>query len=112
LSTTRKRHALRINNGKEEPKESYQTMWMNPNSFKITMLEFEDVETKRKFNACYDDFKPVDKYIAPFKLLYTITAEKIIKADINYSRININEVQKFPFNIPASYAPIEFKKQE
>jgi hypothetical protein len=112
LSTTRKKHALRINNGTEQPKESYQTMWISPNSFKITQLEFNDVEAKRKFNACYEDFNAVDKYTAPFKLLYTITAEKIIKADIKYGRININEPQKFPFNIPSNYKPIEFKKQQ
>ncbi|MFL5754521.1 MAG: DUF4292 domain-containing protein [Bacteroidia bacterium] len=112
LSTTRKKHALRINNGVEQPKESYQTMWISPNSFKITQLEFNDVDAKRKFNACYEDFKPVDRYTAAYKLLYTITAEKIIKADVKYSKITINEVQKFPFTIPSSYEPIEFKKQQ
>jgi hypothetical protein len=112
LSTTRKRKALRINEGVDQPKESYQTMWISPNTFKITQLEFDDVEAKRKFNACYEDFKPVNEFSAPFKLLYTITAEKIIKADIQYSKININEVQKFPFTIPSSYEPIEFKKQQ
>jgi hypothetical protein len=112
LSTTRKKHALRINNGVEQPKESYQTMWISPNSFKITQLEFNDVDAKRKFNACYEDFKAVGNYTAAYKLLYTITAEKIIKADVKYSKININEVQKFPFTIPPSYEPIEFKKQQ
>ncbi len=111
LSTVRKRHALRIMNGKEQPKESYQTMWLDPNSYKIVMLEFEDVEAKRKFNACYEEFKAVDKFLAPFKLLYTISAEKTIKAEIRYSKITLNEVQKFPFNIPANYAPIEIKRQ-
>lgn len=112
LSTTRKKRALRINNGTQQPKESYQTMWISPNNFKITQLEFSDPDTKRKFNACYEDFNSVDKYKAPFKLLYTITAEKIIKADIRYGKININEPQKFPFTIPSSYEPIEFKKQQ
>lgn len=110
LSTTRKRHVKRIINGVEVPKESFQTIWLDHRNFKIVMTEFDDVETKRKFNACYEDFKPVDKYLAPFKMLYNITAEKNIKAEIKYARININEPQKFPFNIPASYERIEFKK--
>ncbi len=112
LSTVRKRRARRIINGIEQPKENFQTLWLDPNTFKIMMLEFEDVETKRKFNACYEEFNVVDKYLAPFKLLYTITAEKIIKAEIRYSKISINEVQTFPFKIPASYEPIEFRKQQ
>jgi len=110
LSTVRKRHVKRIVSGAEQPKELFQTMWLDPKTFKIVTMEFDDVETKRKFNACYDEFKPVDKYLAPFKLLYNITAEKNIKAEIKYARIGINEPQKFPFNIPPNYERIEFKK--
>ena len=111
LSTIRRRHLRRINNGTETPSESYQTIWLDPETFKITTLEFTDIQTKRKFASTYSDFKVIDKYHAPFKLLYTITAEKNIKAEISYSRININEPQTFPFKIPASYERIEFKKQ-
>ncbi len=110
LSTIRKRHLKKINNGTETPSESYQTMWLDPATFKIVTLEFDDVKEKRKFNASYNDFRAVDKYLAPFKLLYTITAEKNIKADISYGRISINEVQTFPFKIPPSYERIQFKK--
>jgi hypothetical protein len=110
LSTVRKRHLKKINNGTETPSESYQTMWLDPSTFKIVNLEFDDIKAKRKFTSAYSDFKAVDKYLAPFKLLYTITAEKNIKADINYSRISINEQQSFPFKIPASYERIKFKQ--
>lgn len=110
LSTVRKSKARKILNGDQQPKDAFQALWLDPQTFKIVMMEFNDVDTKRKFNACYDNFQPVDKYLAPFKLLYTITAEKNIKADIKYSRIGINEPQKFPFNIPSSYERIEFHK--
>ncbi len=112
LSTVRKKKTVRkVTSGEVAPKESMQTIWLDPQTFKIVMMEFDDVETKRKFNACYEDFKPVDKYLAPFKMLYNITAEKNIKAEIKYARIGINEPQKFPFNIPSSYERIEFKKK-
>lgn len=111
LSTVKKKTARKINDGAIQPDENYQTMWLNPDSYKIVMLEFEDVKTKRKFNACYDEFKPVDSFLAPFKLTYSITAEKIIKAEIRYSKITLNEVQTFPFKIPASYEPIQINKK-
>jgi hypothetical protein len=107
LSTVKKRKAKKINSGQIQPEDSYQTIWLNPTTFKIVMLEYEDVKTKRKFNACYDDFKTVDRFLAPFKLTYSITAEKIIKADIRYSKINLNDELTFPFKIPASYQPIQ-----
>jgi hypothetical protein len=110
LSTVRKRHLKKINNGTETPNESYQTIWLDPTTFKIVTLEFDDIKAKRKFNSSYNDFRPVANYLAPFKLLYSITAEKNIKADINYSRISINEQQSFPFKIPPSYERIQFKQ--
>jgi len=110
VSTIRKRHLKKINNGTETPSESYQTIWLDPTTFKILTLEFDDIKAKRKFNASYTDFRPVANYLAPFKLLYNITAEKNIKADIEYSRISINEPQSFPFKIPPSYERIQFKK--
>ena len=111
LSTVKKRTAKRINSGQIQPEENYQTMWLSPLTYKIVMLEFEDIKTNRKFNACYDEFKQVDNYLAPFKLVYSITSEKIIKADIRYNKITLNEVQTFPFKIPASYEPIQINKK-
>jgi hypothetical protein len=110
LSTIRKNQLKRINSGQEPAGESYQTINLDPVTFKIIALDFTDIHAKRKFSASYTDFKSVDKYLAPFKLLYNITAEKNIKADIEYSKININEQQSFPFKIPASYERIQFKK--
>lgn len=111
LSTVKKKRARKINEGVIQPAENYQTMWLSPLSYKIVMLEFEDVKTNRKFNACYDEFKQVDNYLAPFKLVYSITSEKIIKAEIRYSKITLNEVQTFPFKIPPSYEPIQINKK-
>jgi hypothetical protein len=112
LSTIRKRRLQKLIEG-QPPKESVQTMWLNSDTWKIAMLEYDDAETKRKFNSCYDDFQKVDStQTAPFKLLYTITAEKIIKADIKYSKIRLNETTSFPFRIPDSYPKIELKKPD
>lgn len=111
LSTVRKRHLKRIMEGEEQPKESFQTIWLSPETFKIQKLEFDDPQTKRKFNAQYDDFRPVDRFLSPFKMVYLITAEKQVNAKISFARITINEPQKFPFNIPSSYDPIEIKQK-
>ncbi len=110
LSTIRKHHLKKITSGQEPAEDSYQTIYLDPVTFKIITLDFTDIHTNRKFNATYSNFKPVDKYLAPFKLVYNITAEKNIKAEIEYSKIIINEQQSFPFKIPSSYERIQFKK--
>ncbi len=111
LSTVKKRAVKKINNGEKQPDENYQTIWMHPGTFKIVMLEFDDIKTKRKFNACYDEFTVIDRFLAPYKLVYSITAEKNIKADIQYSKITLNEQLTFPFRIPSSYEPIQVNRK-
>lgn len=112
LSTIRKRRLHKMIEGAQQPKESVQVIWLDPVLWKIVMLEYSDPDTKRKFNACYGDFQPVDNYSMPFSLFYTVLAEKIIKADITWTRIKLNDGVSFPYRVPDSYEPIEFKKKE
>ena len=112
LSTVRKKQTRKINQGQAIPEESYQIIWIDPLGYKISEIQYEEKITKRKFRAKYDDFRLVGNKMAPFNLFYLITAEKSIRADISYSKININEPQKFPFTIPSNYDPIEIKSKE
>ena len=75
LSTLRKRELNKIADGKTIS-ESVQTIWLNPTSWKITMLEFDEANTNRKFNACFDNFQHVSNNLMPFKMLYTISADR------------------------------------
>lgn len=109
VSTIRKRQLQKVITG-NPPKESVQAIWLHPHTWKIVQLEFDDVDTKRKFNACYEDFQPVENFAVPFKLLYTITAEKNIKAEIRWSRIKVNDEITFPYKVPESYEPLQLKK--
>lgn len=112
LSTVKKRTAKKINNGQVQPADNYQAIWLSPQNYKILMLEYDDVKTKRKFNACYEEFKPVDKFLVPFKLTFSISAEKIIKAEARYNKIELDDSQTFPFKIPASYKPIQIGQND
>jgi hypothetical protein len=111
LSTIRKKRLQRVIEG-GIPKESLQAIWLNPQTWKISMLEYDDPETKRKFTACFDDFQPVDNYTMPLHLLYTITAEKLIKAEIKWAKIKRDEEVSFPYKVPSSYPEIQLKKKE
>jgi len=111
LSTLRKRKLRKLMKA-SVTSESAQTIWINPANFKISSIEFDDAAMKRKFNAAYHDFQGIDNYTMPFKMIYTITAEKTIKAEISYLKMKLNEVISFPFRVPDSYEKIELKKKE
>ena len=111
LSTTRKRKLNKIIDGKE-PKENLQAIWLNPITWKIVMLEFIDVETNRKFNVCYDDFQVVGSSLIPFKHLYSIAAEKNIRAEAKWAKISVNEAVTFPYKVPSSYDEIKMNEKK
>ena len=110
LSTIRKRKLNKMLEG-SIPAESAQTIWISPVNWKITMLEFTDTETRRKFNACFEDFQVVANQLMPFHFLYNISAEKTIKADIKWSKVSINEPILFPYKVNSSYPEIKMKSQ-
>lgn len=112
LSTERKRKLKRITTGQDSLKRSLQTMTLDPDNFKIIHNDFVDVSTNRKFSAAYSKFAAVDSVFAPHHVDIDIVAEKKINLKIDYVRIEINQPQKMPLNIPKSYDPIPIRKEK
>jgi len=65
-----------------------------------------------KFSAYYSKFVDLDSVFAPHHVDIDIVAEKKINLKINYVRIEINQPQKMPLNIPKSYDPIPIKREK
>lgn len=111
LSTERKRRLRRIEQGDIQPRESLQTLTLDPNTFKIINNEFIDVTTNRFFNVMYDKFNMPDSIYAPHHVDIEIRAEKKVKAKIDYVRMEKNVPQKVTLNIPSKYEPIRIQNK-
>lgn len=112
LSTVRKRKLKKIKEGQSAPKESLQTMTLDPVTFKILKNEFIDIATNRIFTANYDKYPlATDSVYAPRHVNIDIVAEKKVNLKIDYVRIEKNTPQKLSINIPPKYEPIQVKKQ-
>jgi hypothetical protein len=112
LTTERRKKYKRILTGQDSLKRSLQAMTINPENYKIVNNSFTDVATGRVFNANYDKFISNDSVYAPRYVNIDIRAEKRINVKINYVRIEINQQQKMPLNIPKSYDAIQVKKDK
>jgi len=112
LSTERKRKLKRITSGQDSLKRSLQTMTLDPETYKIINNDFTDVTTNRKFSATYSKFTAIDSVFAPHHVDIDISAEKKINLKINYVRIEINQPQKMPLNIPKNYDRLPIKKEK
>jgi hypothetical protein len=110
LSTVRKRVIRKSLNSPSEQnklKELVQRIWLDNASFKVKKNVINDFNTNRTFEGNYDDFQKVDSLLFPFIAEFTITAHRTMKVNINYSKVEINNVQQMPFNIPAKYERIK-----
>lgn len=113
LSTERKFKLRKIEQGQKEPKKSFQTMTLDPETFKIFKNEFIDIETNRVFTAVYEKYPAAtDSVYAPRHVNIDIVAEKKVSLKIDYVRIDKNQPQKLSLNIPPKYEPIPIKKPE
>ncbi len=111
LSTERKRRLRKIEQGDITPKQSLQTLTLDPNSFKIINNEFIDVATNRFFEVKYDKFNMPDSIYAPHAVDIEIRAEKKVKAKIEYVRMEKNVPQKVSLTIPSKYDPIKIQSK-
>jgi hypothetical protein len=110
LGTLRKRKLKRVLSNGAILKEPAQSIWLDKEKFKILRNFFTDFNTNRTFDANYERFEKVDSLFFPFTLKFDIKAERNLKINIEYQKINVNKSQNLPFNIPSGYEQIKSKK--
>ncbi len=106
LSTVRKRKILKaLNNTAEENvlKDLAQRIWLDGTTYKIKKNIINDFNTNRTFEGSYSNFQTVDSLLFPFDAQFIIQAQRSMKVEINYSKVEINNQQQMPFNIPSKY---------
>ena len=85
-----------------------QNIFLNPETFKITRMKIkETVEDSRKLEAEYSDFREIDGQLFPGTIHYQLSADTPIDVILKYSKITIDQPQKFPFKIPSKYSRIQ-----
>ena len=112
LGTIRKFKLRRVMEKGKELKESAQSIYLVPETFKIARILFYDFNPDRSFDARFGDFKHPDSdstQLFPHRMNYVIKAQKTVSIDITYNKITLNDEQTFPFKIPANYEQIIYK---
>ncbi len=101
------RHKLRkyVRNHADDHRLLLQTIWLDPESFKITAIRLKELtQNSKKLSAGYSGFQSIDNQKFPTQLNYTIEADIPINVTVKYSRIALNGSASMPFNVPDNYA--------
>ena len=97
-----------VKKSEENPKVFIQTIWLNPENFKITQLHIKEIKKENiKLEAIYDDFIFIDQQLFPSNINFHVLAENNIKVAVDYSKIIINKPLRFPFKIPRKFTQIQ-----
>ncbi|MCF8369073.1 MAG: DUF4292 domain-containing protein [Bacteroidales bacterium] len=85
-----------------------QNIYLDPETFKITHLKMKELRKEtEKLNANYSDFQLLGDQLFPYMIQYEIMADFEIFVDLNCSRIELDQPQKFPFKISSKYSPMQ-----
>lgn len=112
LGTVRKFKIRKAERGKEL-REPAQSIYLTPETFKISRILFYEFNPERSFDAHYGEFAFVDSsQLFPYRMNYTIKAQKNVNIDFKFNKVTLNEEQSFPFKIPDNYEQIIYKGKQ
>ena len=110
LGTIRKRKLRKVIQKGKELKEPAQNIWLQDSTFRISRILFREFESRREFDATFQDFQNVElpegqtKSVAvPFNILLNIKTDKSASLHMEYTKASANKPQSFPFSVPEGY---------
>jgi predicted transcriptional regulator len=113
LGTIRKYKLRKVMEKGKELKDPAQSIYLTPENFKISRILFYEFNPDRSFDANFSEFKKVDStQLFPTKMKYLIKAQKNVDITIDYTKIQLDEEQSFPFKIPNNYEQIVYKEKQ
>jgi len=92
----------------DEERIYIQNIFLDPETFKISQMKIKELKKEnKKLDATYSDFQQTSGQLFPFHILFDLFADKPIQVDLNYSKIEIDKPQEFPFKISDKYTRIQ-----
>jgi hypothetical protein len=110
LHTINRRKLKRyVRRSEEEISIPLQTIWLDPDQFKITQVVLKEAERdSRMFSAEYAGFEKINEQYFPLSMDYRIETDKDkVRIKIDFSKILLDTDPTFQFTIPDSYTEID-----
>ncbi|MGA2823085.1 MAG: DUF4292 domain-containing protein [Bacteroidales bacterium] len=97
-----------VRNSQENLRVLIQTIWIDPESFKITHADVKEIrEPNIQLDARYSSFEKIENQIFPKDMSFDISADNNLSVTVSFNRITFDIAQAFPFKIPQSYRPVK-----
>jgi hypothetical protein len=108
LSTTSRTRLKRSLKQGDVPNIFIQNIWLNPDIFKITRMNLKELgEENKRLQVEYGAFVTAGNKLFPSSISFDLQADHKIILNIEFSRIELEKEQSFPFRIPEKFSKIE-----
>ncbi|MDP3445632.1 MAG: DUF4292 domain-containing protein, partial [Ignavibacteria bacterium] len=108
LITTNRNSRKKYFKQKETPNVLVQSIWLNPENFKITRVGLKEFgDENKRLQATYKDFVLINEQLVPAEVDLEIHGGRKINVEIKFSRMEFDQELKFPFSIPNSYSKMK-----
>lgn len=108
LESAHRRKLKKYSKLNEEINVVYQSIWLNPITFKIERIKIKEINNNnKKIDAFYSNFKTINDQVLPMQYDITISAKEDAKIDASLLKVDLNTNLSFPFNIPSKYEEIK-----
>jgi hypothetical protein len=102
LSTLSKHKVKRVLEDKDPNKPIIQDFWIDSN-YKINRSKITDDKLDRTLEANYSHYFEVNNKLFPQHIMVNVTAASPLKINIQFSKVNSDEMSSMPFSIPEKY---------
>jgi len=108
LESAHRRKLKKYSKLNEEMNVIYQSIWLNPFTFKIERIKIKEIKNNnKKIDAFYSNFKSINNQVLPMQYDITISANEDVVIDATLIKAELDDDLSFPFNIPSKYEEIK-----
>lgn len=93
----------RYRNRKDENHLIKQDIYIDPDSFVVRKMIFDDVDFHRTLSFEFSQYEKVNNQWFPSSIVGQYSGEKTIRISMDLSKISIDDESNFNFNIPSKY---------
>lgn len=103
LSSLSEKQIKKVKRSRRVPNEEIYWAEINPVNSKILSQQYKNHFLNRTLAVSYQDFETHETFDFAESIDLSILTDQEVNLSLSYSKIHLNKVQKFPFNVPKSY---------
>ena len=103
LSSLSAKQIKKVERNRRKSNEEIYWAEINPINSKILSQQYKNYHLNRTLAVEYQDFESHETFDFAESIDLSILTDQEVSLSLSYSKIHLNKVQKFPFNVPNSY---------